>query len=1614
MLALHTRFSPQFNYLHDAWERIPTILHQSTASASPATAIAAAPSPSISMNPFHILQLLIHFVHCLFGLPIGHFFISALHHFIIRTIRYYFQLSAGAIIFPWYVLCEALITPLIPTIPTTSIVSPWTPLGLYGTKFAGSHYRSSRSSTRARARHHASKLKNLWMLYTVAASSTITATKLHRQQYIRDRHQRRSLRQHYIHHGPWTHAEWSTTSSLERRRLWILHHHHVPSFLPGEAPFSVKDTCSLPFPACQLDSFMSNLDPATIGQVSSLFGPSDDLPNDICTSLDRLRPITHAPRSQCHPSTTTLFQSYFYTPSHLRFLTVCVQDDVPIVIDTGASTSLTPFRSDFIQFNEEESTIHAVGHSPVIKGSGIVEWTVTDMLGAKVTIRTNAVLCDSSDIRLLSPQALFAEAAGGSLQLTHDKLNLTCPALFKPTLCFPIQDGCNLPLMLMSNHSTFLQSLNYVLNAVECPDLASGIITFEPDHPTLSFDDNLHCHLIQNNDSNLSPPQQELLAWHWKFGHVFMRRIQLMLHHSRALDNNATDEELCHPVVIRSKYSATRSCAVPQCTACNLAKSTRRPSGSSHGSLDPEKFKSLSAGHVDPGDCVSVDQFVVAHKGRRLNSRGRERDADKYSGGTIFVDHSSGFIYIHNQINLKSGETLVGKHLFENMAAANGIRLLHLHADNGVFVSKAFREDLDLRQQQLTLSGVGAHHQNGVAERSIRTISSLARAMMLHASLYWPEHFNLAEWPLAMQHAVWIWNNLPTQDGLSPSEKFFRAKVRSHDHLRRAHVWGCPAYVLDPRLQDGKKIPKFDPRSRQGRFLGYSPDHASSVALILNTRTGYISPQFHVVFDDFFETVRGVDQRQHFDLHQQSDHDKFIEGASVESYFDESDITHVPPLDPSWQHDDLEAIKRRNARPPIIDLTDDSILLPIKPSKPTVRFKDEVSFKKETTPVIVIDDDTPAPAPAPAPAPEPAPVSSRTRSRTRDNHASHDDFIAIDSFTSHSFAAFRGRRKVTIQSLEDAQIQALSWNSTFCSLAHSSTSDYSQRYFCKLSLLQDPYDAVINHWDPLFLSTRSEASAADNPRWDEVMSGIHRDGFLDAMEKEIRTLIELNAWTQVPRSTASNVVGSTWAFKIKRFPDGLMRKLKARFCVRGDQQQAGIDFFETYAPVVSWTTVRLLLVFSLLLELKTKQVDYTAAFVQAPIDTDVFISLPRGWRMLNRRLDPDSHFKEDHVLKLNRSVYGLCQSPKNFFQHLKSNLEKCAFQQSTVDPCIFYSKNCICLTYVDDCLFFAPDESIINETIQAIKGTGMGLEVEDSVAGFLGVHLHYDLDNNTITLSQSGLIERVIKALDLESANNKLTPAPLDPLPFATDSEPFQDTFNYASVVGMLMYLCNNSRPDIAFAVHQCARYCHSPKKIHGEYLKRIGRYLKGTKDKGLITPAPTNLDIDCYVDADFAGLWNVEDKHDPHCVKSRTGFVIFVGSCPVIWHSKLQTEISLSTMESEYIALSAACRFLLPLHNLMEEIGQHCDLHDAFPSVVHSTIWEDNNGALALSKMELPRMTPRSKHIAVKYHWFREHVESGRFSVHKIATDNQIADLFTKGLASVKFQELRKKLMGW
>ena len=241
--------------------------------------------------------------------------------------------------------------------------------------------------------------------------------------------------------------------------------------------------------------------------------------------------------------------------------------------------------------------------------------------------------------------------------------------------------------------------------------------------------------------------------------------------------------------------------------------------------------------------------------------------------------------------------------------------------------------------------------------------------------------------------------------------------------------------------------------------------------------------------------------------------------------------------------------------------------------------------------------------------------------------------------------------------------------------------------------------------------------------------------------------------------------------------------------------------------------------------------------------------------------------------------------------------------------------------------------------------------------------------------------------------------------------KPRKEAWNYRTVVGMLNYLQGNSRPEMSMAVHQTARFCNNPMLSHEKAIKRLGRYLLHTKKEGIIYNPDVSKGLECYVDADFAGGWSRDIEDDADNVMSRTGMVIMYANCPVFWRSSLQTEIALSTAEAEYIALSSALREVLPMMTMMEEINEVFPLHIPTPKFV-CKVHKDNQSCIKMATGN--KFSPRTKHIALKYHHFRTHVKSGRVDIQYKPTEEQLADLLTKPLTNEAFFTLRYMLCGW
>ncbi|KAL7470955.1 hypothetical protein ACHAXS_011261 [Conticribra weissflogii] len=222
---------------------------------------------------------------------------------------------------------------------------------------------------------------------------------------------------------------------------------------------------------------------------------------------------------------------------------------------------------------------------------------------------------------------------------------------------------------------------------------------------------------------------------------------------------------------------------------------------------------------------------------------------------TIFVDHCSDLVHVHLMRDQTQDSTLAAKASFERFADSNHVQIQSYHADNGRFAEKRFLDEIKRCNQEISFCAVGAHHQNGIVERKIKDLTLITRTLLLHAKRHWPEMITTMLWPQALKAAETRLNHLSiNSNGDTPLSRF--ANVDCQVFVRDFHTWGCPVFVLDGRLQsDPKGVPKWEPRCRVGIYVGHSPVHAGSVALVLNPTTGHISPQFHVVLDDTFSTV---------------------------------------------------------------------------------------------------------------------------------------------------------------------------------------------------------------------------------------------------------------------------------------------------------------------------------------------------------------------------------------------------------------------------------------------------------------------------------------------------------------------------------------------------------------------------------------------------------------------------------------------------------------------------------------------------------------------------------------------------------------------------------------
>ncbi|KAJ0613659.1 putative RNA-directed DNA polymerase [Helianthus annuus] len=501
------------------------------------------------------------------------------------------------------------------------------------------------------------------------------------------------------------------------------------------------------------------------------------------------------------------------------------------------------------------------------------------------------------------------------------------------------------------------------------------------------------------------------------------------------------------------------------------------------------------------------------------------------------------------------------------------------------------------------------------------------------------------------------------------------------------------------------------------------------------------------------------------------------------------------------------------------------------------------------------------------------------------------------------------------------------------------------------------------------------------------------------MAEELEALDKNGTWSLVPRVPNTNVVDCKWVYRLKTDQNGNISRYKARLVAKGFRQQSGVDYHETFSPVVKPATIRTVLSLAVSNSWPLKQLDAQNAFLHGDLEETVYMTQPPGF------VDPA---KPHHVCCLHKSLYGLKQAPRAWFNKLSTALQQLGFFGSKTDPSLFIYNHkgsmVYILVYVDDIIITGNNSPLVNSVIAKLSSM---LEVKDlgPLHYFLGIEVLHQ--NSDLILSQRKYLLDVINRAGLFECKPVASPMDTKSVLLPNDSPLFADPTRYRQIVGALQY-ATLSRPDIAFSVNKVCQFMHAPTEAHWSAVKRILRYLKGTLHLGLLfrhssashlhafsdsfwDDGSSSL-VQAYSDSDWAGC--------PVDRRSTGGYAIYLGSNLVSWSARKQKTVSRSSTESEYKAIADAVAEIIWLKSLLQELGV---------TSTKPTLWCDNLGATYLSAN--PVFHARTKHVEVDFHFVREQVAKGKLSVRFIKTDDQIADVFTKPLSSQRFTFLRSKL---
>ena len=440
---------------------------------------------------------------------------------------------------------------------------------------------------------------------------------------------------------------------------------------------------------------------------------------------------------------------------------------------------------------------------------------------------------------------------------------------------------------------------------------------------------------------------------------------------------------------------------------------------------------------------------------------------------------------------------------------------------------------------------------------------------------------------------------------------------------------------------------------------------------------------------------------------------------------------------------------------------------------------------------------------------------------------------------------------------------------------------------------------------------------------------------------------------------------------------------------KGYSQKMGVDYGETFSPTANLTSVRVLMQKAAQENLILHQMDVKTAYLNAPIDCEIYMEQPEGYEV-------KSSSQEKLVCKLERSLYGLKQSGRNWNKVLHEHLSKIHFVQNEADNCVYTRETkhdkVIMVIWVDDLIIAASDENAL-KSVKEMLASRFQMKDLGKLKHFLGID--FVQSDNCVKMSQAKYVDKILERFQMEDCKPRSTPCE-QKLNYSENADMMIDVRKYREAVGSLIYLTVCTRPDLSFIVSKLSQYFSEPTEEQWVTVKHVLRYLKGTVDKELCYKKCEALGIQAYSDAD----WAADNDR-----RSTTGYCVSLSKdgTLVSWKTKKQPTVALSTCEAEYMALAATIQECFYLKQLLDGLDKH---EYAIPMV-----YEDNQGTIALARNPVNRQ--RCKHIDIKYHFIRSTVNEGYVMLVYCPTEDMVADIMTKPVTKFKLVKFAEFIFG-